>query len=238
MANLLRYNRQATLARSVPLAEAMNQFLRDSFTTPMLVAALSAPRRDGGLSGMNLYERDDSYILQIPLPGVKSDQLRISVRENVLTLQGRIEFPVPEGARPLLQEAGGEEFRERVVLPGDVDAEQAQADYQDGVLTLTLPKAPHARERKVPVRRGRSRRDTDGQGRRSDSGGPQEHPGWREEPGHTGVYPVSAMAGASPDAPIKGEMEWGQGERGAAGYEDHGESELITIPPDDSSAEQ
>ena len=56
--------------------------------------------------------------------------------------------------------------------------------------------------------------------------------GPRDEVGHTGVYPVSAMDEASPDAPIKGQMEWGQGERGAAGYEDHGESEVITIPPE------
>ena len=56
--------------------------------------------------------------------------------------------------------------------------------------------------------------------------------GKREEIGHTGVYPVSAMDDASPDAPIKGEMEWGQGERGAAGYEDHGESEPVTLPPE------
>lgn len=47
---------------------------------------------------------------------------------------------------------------------------------------------------------------------------------------HTGVYPLSADAGASPDAQIEPETAWGQGERGTAGYEDSGSSEVI--PPD------
>lgn len=54
--------------------------------------------------------------------------------------------------------------------------------------------------------------------------------GRRDEPGHTGVYPMSASEGASPDAATKGEMGWGQGERGAAGYEDSGSSETFQVP--------
>lgn len=51
--------------------------------------------------------------------------------------------------------------------------------------------------------------------------------GRREEPGQTGVYPLSADASASGDAPIQGEAAWGQGERGAAGYQDTGGSGLL-----------
>lgn len=62
-----------------------------------------------------------------------------------------------------------------------------------------------------------------------------------------GVYPASAARRPPPDAPARGMAEFGQGERGAAGYEDHGESEVVWIPPEDwhapeaeseSSAEQ
>jgi hypothetical protein len=58
--------------------------------------------------------------------------------------------------------------------------------------------------------------------------------GRRDETGHSGVYPMSAPEGASPDAELKGEAAWGQGDRGAAGYDDHGDSEVMTIPPDSS----
>jgi hypothetical protein len=63
-------------------------------------------------------------------------------------------------------------------------------------------------------------------------GMPGDGAGRVEETGHSGVYPVSASEGASGDAQIKGEESWGQGERGAAGYQDHGTSETMTMPPD------
>ncbi|HWE63485.1 MAG TPA: Hsp20/alpha crystallin family protein, partial [Chloroflexota bacterium] len=154
--NLARYNNTRGM---MPLSEAMNQLLRDAFTTPF---TLGSTALTAGM-GVNLYERDDSLILQIPLPGVKPDQLNISVRENVVTLQGTTEIPAPDGARPIFQGAGGGQFREQIVLPSDVDAEQASAQYQDGVLMLTLPKAQHARERTVAVSQGQARTGGDGQ---------------------------------------------------------------------------
>jgi hypothetical protein len=66
-------------------------------------------------------------------------------------------------------------------------------------------------------------------GQRGDSGLPGGGVGRREGPFHTGVYPVSADEGAAGDAPLEGEQGWGQGERGAAGYEDSGDSGLDAI---------
>ncbi len=63
-------------------------------------------------------------------------------------------------------------------------------------------------------------------------GMPGDGKGRVDETGHSGVYPVSASAGASGDAPLQGEASWGQGDRGAAGYDDHGSSETIVIPAD------
>lgn len=63
--------------------------------------------------------------------------------------------------------------------------------------------------------------------RDNQSGLPGGGVGRREDPGHTGVYPVSSMGGADNQAQIKGEEAWGQGERGAEGYQDSGGSELF-----------
>ncbi len=69
------------------------------------------------------------------------------------------------------------------------------------------------------------------QAARNESGLPGGGVGRTESPGRTGVYPVSADEGANPDASLQGEQAFGQGDRGAAGYQDSGSSEII--PPNE-----
>lgn len=78
----------------------------------------------------------------------------------------------------------------------------------------------------------------DQQDQRRDSGLPGGGVGRREEPGHTGVYPMSSPEGANPDAPLQNENAWGQGERGAAGYQDSGDSEPLNMARDSEEGEQ
>src|SRR5437868_12936188 len=70
----------------LPLSEAMNQVFRDAFTSPFGGGAPGLTMSQG----VNLYEQDNRFIVQIPLPGVKPDQLTVTARENVVTLQGTI----------------------------------------------------------------------------------------------------------------------------------------------------
>lgn len=69
----------------------------------------------------------------------------------------------------------------------------------------------------------------------NESGMPGGGVGRREEPGPTGVYPMSDAGGASGDAPLQGETSWGQGERGAEGYNDSGDSGVL---PDTDDVDQ
>jgi hypothetical protein len=66
------------------------------------------------------------------------------------------------------------------------------------------------------------------------SGRPGGRKGRRDEVGRSRVYPASGPLPPRKGAVIRGQAEWGQGERGAAGYEDHGESEMMTLPPSDN----
>src|SRR5205814_6900027 len=68
--------------------------------------------------------------------------------------------------------------------------------------------------------------------RKRESGQPGGGQGRRDEIEKSGVYPVSALEEASPEAMVHGEASWGQGDRGAAGYEDSGGSELIYLGED------
>ncbi|HEX5081066.1 MAG TPA: hypothetical protein VFY40_03405 [Blastocatellia bacterium] len=65
--------------------------------------------------------------------------------------------------------------------------------------------------------------------KKRESGLPGGSKGRKDVIGRTGVFPVSRSEGASPDALVHDEMSFGQGERGAAGYYDHGESEIIDL---------
>ena len=150
--DITRYNRPMGMT---PLSDAIDRLFRDAFTWPRSFGEAFGPAAAGGMAG-NLYETNDSYILQVPLPGVKADELEITARENVLTLQGKTEIAAPEGARAIWGGLAGQQFREVVQLPGDVDAERASAEYHDGILTLTLPKEEHARVRTIKISSGRT----------------------------------------------------------------------------------
>src|SRR5919205_3648130 len=94
--NITRYNQPTGF---MPLSEPVDRLFRDAFTWPRTFGdAFGAMSRFGGLS-TNLYETHDSYIMQVPLPGVTVDELEITAHENVLTLRGRTAIAAPEGAR-------------------------------------------------------------------------------------------------------------------------------------------
>ena len=150
--NITRYNQPTGMT---PLSEAIDRLFRDAFTWPRSFGEGLGPAGGVGMAG-NLYETNESYILQVPLPGVKADDLEITARENVLTLQGKTEIAAPDGARSIWGGLAGQQFREVVQLPGDVDAERASAEYHDGILTLTLPKAEQARVRTIKISGGRT----------------------------------------------------------------------------------
>jgi HSP20 family protein len=144
---------------SMPLSDAINQLMRDAFTAPLAFTATATALT----ASMNLYETDDAFILQVPLPGIKPDQVNVTARENVVTIQGATEFPTPEDARAVYIGTGREEIREMVRLPGDVDAEHASASYDNGILTLRLPKAPSARDRAIRIMPGQAQSQTPSQ---------------------------------------------------------------------------
>jgi len=146
-----RYARPAGVK---PLSEAMDQLFRDAFTWPRMMGGSlgTSPHRDGGLGvNANLYEKDESYIIQMLVPACKPDDLTITAQKNVVTIQGTAGVAAPEGARGLWVNLGGGEFHEQITLPADVDSEQATAAYQDGVLTLTLPKAEYTRPKTIRI---------------------------------------------------------------------------------------
>ena len=92
----------------------------------------------------------DGYMHEIEMPGVKKEGLDISVENNELTIIGRRSLPAVEGTL-VHRESRPENFRRMFELDPSIDADKISAKIDQGLVTLTLPKAEHVKPRKITV---------------------------------------------------------------------------------------
>ena len=92
----------------------------------------------------------DGYRLEIEMPGVNKAGLDISVENNELTIIGRRSLPIVEGTL-IHHESRPENFRRTFELDPSIDADKISAKIEQGLMTLTLPKAEHVKPRKIIV---------------------------------------------------------------------------------------
>ena len=103
-------------------------------------------------------ETGDSYIFRADLPGVKEDDLDISLTGNRLTVSGKREMEErKEGERYFAFERSYGSFTRTFTLPEGIDSESVRAEMKDGVLTLTVPKKPEVQPKKISVKPGQAR---------------------------------------------------------------------------------
>jgi len=98
----------------------------------------------------SVIEAGDGYTLEVEMPGVNKEGLDISVENNELTIVGRRSLPVVEGTL-VHHESRPENFRRRFELDPSIDANKIGAKVEQGLVTLTLPKAEHVKPRKITV---------------------------------------------------------------------------------------
>ena len=98
----------------------------------------------------SVIEAGDGYALEVEMPGVNKDGLDISVENNELTIVGRRSLPVVEGTL-VHHESRPENFRRAFELDPSIDANKISARVEQGLVTLTLPKAEHVKPRKIAV---------------------------------------------------------------------------------------
>jgi HSP20 family protein len=142
MANIIRYN---PLSEVVSLREAMDRLFEDSFISP----------RQNMWSGRgamaNLYETTDGFTLQIPAPGVNPEDVEITVQQETVSLKWATKVQIPEGATVHWNGFQSGQYQQSFSLPSPINAERVEAHYNDGILTLHLPKAEHAKARTIKV---------------------------------------------------------------------------------------
>jgi HSP20 family protein len=154
---LIRFtNRPAPLSRS--LIDELPERFRQMFegTIPLEPFAQTL----GWMPAMEIIEKDNALVLAAELPGVNSKDVEITLEEGVLTIRGekKEEFKESEpDARYHVWERRYGCFQRAFTLPRLIDAEKVSAKFENGVLTLTLPKSEKAKVqgKKIPITVGK-----------------------------------------------------------------------------------
>jgi HSP20 family protein len=109
---------------------------------------------------MDAFRKGDVFLVQIDLPGVKSDAIELTVEDNVLTVKA--ERPAPstsEGVETIVAERPYGTFSRQMFLGDNLDVERIEANCELGVLTLSIPVAPHAKPRRIEVTSHKERQE-------------------------------------------------------------------------------
>lgn len=108
---------------------------------------------NGWLPAIDLYDEPNHLMLRAELPGMKKQDINISLHGDVLTLSGeRKEEEVFDKAETYRAERFLGKFQRTMTLPVPVNAGKVQASYKDGILTVTLPKAEEAKPKQIAVK--------------------------------------------------------------------------------------
>lgn len=132
------------------LREAMDRLFQESFVGPGPREWL-APAE--GTLPLDMYQTEDSVVVKSAVPGVKPDDIDITISGNTLSISGETneEEEVTE-ENYIRRERRHASFSRSVVLPEGVDPDKAEATFDDGILTLTIPKVPEAKPEVIKIK--------------------------------------------------------------------------------------
>lgn len=133
------------------LREAMDRLFNDAFTRPLSMM------REGGSTwsslAIDMYQTDNDVVVKAALPGIKPDEVQISVHDEILTIRGETKHEDEQKEQSWhIRERGWGAFERSVMLPAAVVADRAKADFENGILTITLPKSEKAKPKTITIK--------------------------------------------------------------------------------------
>jgi len=135
----------------VQLRDEMNRLVGDFFG-PLSETSPARPGFAGrGYPALNVWEESDYFMIEAEVPGLKNEDLEITVVGNEVTLRGQRGEAAREGVAYHRQERGVGAFNRVLRLPVEVNADQVEASLKDGVLLVKLPRAESAKPKKIKV---------------------------------------------------------------------------------------
>ena len=130
------------------IRDAMDRMFEERFVRPPMPFGPWA----GGSMAVDMYETDDSVVIKSGIPGVGAEDIEVSVTGDTLTIKAETkEEEEVQRENYLRRERRTGSYCRSVTLPGGLETDQAQADYTDGVLTLTFPQAEEVKPRTIKV---------------------------------------------------------------------------------------
>lgn len=100
----------------------------------------------------DIFETDEALTVLMEIPGVERKDVSVNLENDVLRIEGKIDFSKYEGLEPIYAEYNIGHYARAFTLSNKIDPDGISADLADGVLTLTLRKAKAAIPRKIPIR--------------------------------------------------------------------------------------
>ncbi len=130
------------------LREAMDRLFDDAFTRPLGISG-----NNWSVPAVDMYQTDDEVVVKAALPGIKPDEVQINVTGEMLTIKGETsqKEEVKEKAYHLREQRWGA-FERSVALPTAVIADKAKAEFENGILTITLPKAEEVKPKTITIK--------------------------------------------------------------------------------------
>jgi len=134
----------------ISLREAMDQLLKESYVRPG--TEMLASRAAGALA-VDMYETDEAVVVKTATPGVDPEDIDISITGDTLTIKGetRVDEEIEE-ENYLCRERRYGAFSRSLTIPVAVQADEAEAEFEDGVLTLMLPKAEQVKPKAIEIK--------------------------------------------------------------------------------------
>jgi HSP20 family protein len=157
MTNLTRWDPDREM---MSLREAMDQLFNDAFTRPFSL-------RNGGSTwssawsspAIDMYQTDNDVVVKASLPGVKADEVQINVTGDVLTIRGETKHEEEQTSSRQekdkswhIREHRWGAFERSVMLPTGVKSDKAKADFENGILTITLPKSEEVKPKTITIK--------------------------------------------------------------------------------------
>ena len=145
MSNLIRWEPAREM---MTLREAMDRLFDDTFTRPLSIAG-----NGWAVPAVDMYQTDNEVVVKAALPGMKAEDVQLNVTGEVLTIKGEIKQKeeVKEKAYHLREQRWGM-FERSVILPTEVVADKAKADFENGILTIAIPKAEEAKPKTISIK--------------------------------------------------------------------------------------
>ncbi len=130
--------------------------LRDEINTLFETPFRSAPTAqsqlyNGWTPALDLYQTNDDVIALVELPGMRKEDIELSLHDGMLTISGERIADAHYGEMTARSERFVGKFRRSISLPTRVDAGKVTATYKDGILTVTLPKAEEVKPKQIQV---------------------------------------------------------------------------------------